>query len=183
MAKLQVENGAQILDINMDEGMLDGMICMGKFVNLISSEPDIAKVSLICSHCCTCMFIPLPVAIAPSFILVILVLFLSALSYSPPPPPPTHLLLLHFIYIILFPCCSCCVSLCCCCCCSLCCSSPFSLIFLFLSLSCSFSPPPSSDIVPVCFVSSTPCFSFSRTCSHPCPHPGLGPHLCSCFLF
>ena len=89
MAKLQVENGAQILDINMDEGMLDGMICMGKFVNLISSEPDIAKVSLICSHCCTCMFIPLPVALAPSFILVILVLFLSALSYSPPTPPHT----------------------------------------------------------------------------------------------
>lgn len=44
VAKLQVENGAQILDINMDEGMLDGVACMSKFVNLISSEPEIAKV-------------------------------------------------------------------------------------------------------------------------------------------
>lgn len=44
VAKLQVENGAQILDINMDEGMLDGVACMAKFVNLISSEPEIAKV-------------------------------------------------------------------------------------------------------------------------------------------
>ncbi|XP_071078778.1 methionine synthase-like isoform X1 [Haliotis cracherodii] len=46
VAKLQVENGAQILDINMDEGMLDGVAAMKKFVNLISSEPDIAKVPL-----------------------------------------------------------------------------------------------------------------------------------------
>ena len=45
MAKLQVENGAQILDINMDEGMLDSVAAMAKFINLISSEPDIAKVS------------------------------------------------------------------------------------------------------------------------------------------
>ena len=44
MAKLQVENGAQVLDINMDEGMLDGVSSMAKFVNLISSEPEIAKV-------------------------------------------------------------------------------------------------------------------------------------------
>jgi len=46
IAKLQVENGAQILDINMDEGMLDGVAAMAKFCNLISSEPDIAKVPL-----------------------------------------------------------------------------------------------------------------------------------------
>lgn len=39
-----MENGAQILDINMDEGMLDGEKAMTKFLNLISSEPDIAKV-------------------------------------------------------------------------------------------------------------------------------------------
>lgn len=45
VAKLQVENGAQVLDINMDEGMLDGVSSMSKFVNLISSEPEIAKVS------------------------------------------------------------------------------------------------------------------------------------------
>ena len=39
-----MESGAQILDINMDEGMLDGKLAMTKFVNLIMSEPDIAKV-------------------------------------------------------------------------------------------------------------------------------------------
>ena len=46
VAKEQVENGAQILDINMDEGMLDGVAAMTRFCNLISSEPDIAKVPL-----------------------------------------------------------------------------------------------------------------------------------------
>ncbi|XP_073247653.1 methionine synthase-like isoform X1 [Porites lutea] len=46
VAKLQVENGAQVLDINMDEGMLDGISSMGKFVNLIAAEPEIAKVPL-----------------------------------------------------------------------------------------------------------------------------------------
>ena len=46
MAKIQVENGAQVLDINMDEGMLDGPAAMTKFCNLIASEPDIAKVPL-----------------------------------------------------------------------------------------------------------------------------------------
>jgi len=49
VAKLQVENGAQVLDINMDEGMLDGPAAMTKFLNLISSEPDIAKVKTIFS--------------------------------------------------------------------------------------------------------------------------------------
>ena len=44
IAKAQVESGAQVLDINMDEGMLDGVKAMQKFVNLISSEPDICKV-------------------------------------------------------------------------------------------------------------------------------------------
>lgn len=44
VAKEQVENGAQILDINMDEGMLDSKAAMTKFCNLIASEPDIAKV-------------------------------------------------------------------------------------------------------------------------------------------
>uniref|UniRef100_A0A8C5X7V1 Methionine synthase n=1 Tax=Malurus cyaneus samueli TaxID=2593467 RepID=A0A8C5X7V1_9PASS len=46
VAKLQVEMGAQILDINMDDGMLDGSTAMTRFCNLISSEPDIAKVPL-----------------------------------------------------------------------------------------------------------------------------------------
>jgi len=46
VARTQVENGAQVLDINMDEGLLDGVSAMTKFVNLITSEPDIAKVPL-----------------------------------------------------------------------------------------------------------------------------------------
>ncbi len=44
IARQQVENGAQIIDVNMDEGMLDSEKAMTHFLNLISSEPDIAKV-------------------------------------------------------------------------------------------------------------------------------------------
>ncbi|MFQ6370683.1 methionine synthase [Shewanella sp. YIC-542] len=44
VAREQVESGAQIIDINMDEGMLDGVEIMQKFLNLIASEPDISKV-------------------------------------------------------------------------------------------------------------------------------------------
>ncbi len=44
IARQQVENGAQIIDINMDEGMLDGVKAMQTFINLIASEPDIARV-------------------------------------------------------------------------------------------------------------------------------------------
>ena len=44
VAKLQVESGAQVLDINMDEGLLDGPSAMSKFLRLIASEPDVAKV-------------------------------------------------------------------------------------------------------------------------------------------
>ncbi len=44
VARQQVENGAQVIDINMDEGMLDGMGAMTRFLNLIAAEPDIAKV-------------------------------------------------------------------------------------------------------------------------------------------
>jgi len=40
----QVENGAQIIDVNMDEAMLDGKVAMRTFLNLIASEPDISKV-------------------------------------------------------------------------------------------------------------------------------------------
>ena len=72
IAKEQVENGAQVLDIvsvlsficdcclkkkllkhqilisqNMDEGMLDGVAAMTRFLNLISSEPDISKVKIL----------------------------------------------------------------------------------------------------------------------------------------
>jgi len=46
VARNQVEGGAQILDVNMDEGMLDGVFAMTKFLNLIASEPDIARIPL-----------------------------------------------------------------------------------------------------------------------------------------
>ncbi|MDN3699380.1 methionine synthase [Vibrionales bacterium C3R12] len=44
VAQEQVENGAQIIDINMDEGMLDAEACMVRFLNLCASEPEISKV-------------------------------------------------------------------------------------------------------------------------------------------
>ncbi|KCZ94471.1 methionine synthase [Hyphomonas johnsonii] len=44
VARNQVENGAQIIDVNMDEGMLDGVEAMRTFLNLIAAEPDIARV-------------------------------------------------------------------------------------------------------------------------------------------
>ena len=46
VARSQVENGAQILDVNMDEGLLDSEKAMVTFLNLIASEPDIARVPL-----------------------------------------------------------------------------------------------------------------------------------------
>ncbi|MBQ0786721.1 MAG: methionine synthase, partial [Oceanihabitans sp.] len=46
VARDQVEGGAQIIDVNMDEGMLDGKYAMVKFLNLIASEPDISRVPL-----------------------------------------------------------------------------------------------------------------------------------------
>ena len=46
VARDQVEGGAQIIDINMDEGMLDGVFAMTKFLNLIAAEPDIARVPI-----------------------------------------------------------------------------------------------------------------------------------------
>jgi 5-methyltetrahydrofolate--homocysteine methyltransferase len=44
VARQQVESGAQVLDVNMDEGMLDGVAAMRTFLRLIASEPDIARV-------------------------------------------------------------------------------------------------------------------------------------------
>ena len=44
ICRQQVENGAQIIDVNMDEAMLDGVVAMRTFLNLIASEPDISKV-------------------------------------------------------------------------------------------------------------------------------------------
>lgn len=46
VARDQVEGGAQVLDINMDEGMLDSEVVMTKFINLLEAEPDIAKLPI-----------------------------------------------------------------------------------------------------------------------------------------
>ncbi|MDR5171887.1 methionine synthase [Methylobacillus flagellatus] len=46
VARQQVENGAQVIDINMDEGMLDAIHAMTHFLNLVASEPDIARVPI-----------------------------------------------------------------------------------------------------------------------------------------
>jgi len=46
IARHQVENGAQVIDINMDEGMLDSLNAMQHFLNLIASEPDIARIPI-----------------------------------------------------------------------------------------------------------------------------------------
>ncbi|MCX7194656.1 MAG: methionine synthase, partial [Proteobacteria bacterium] len=46
VARQQVENGAQVIDINMDEAMLDSQLAMTKYLNLIASEPDISRVPL-----------------------------------------------------------------------------------------------------------------------------------------
>ena len=46
VARQQVEGGAQIVDVNMDEGMLDSRAAMEKFLRLVASEPDICKVPI-----------------------------------------------------------------------------------------------------------------------------------------
>jgi 5-methyltetrahydrofolate--homocysteine methyltransferase len=46
IARQQVESGANIIDVNFDEGLLDGEACMTKFLNLIGSEPDISRVPI-----------------------------------------------------------------------------------------------------------------------------------------
>ncbi len=46
VARQQVENGAQILDVNMDDAMLDGISAMTTFMNLVQSEPDIARIPI-----------------------------------------------------------------------------------------------------------------------------------------
>jgi 5-methyltetrahydrofolate--homocysteine methyltransferase len=46
VARQQVENGAQVIDINMDEGMLDAVKAMTHFLNMVASEPDIARVPI-----------------------------------------------------------------------------------------------------------------------------------------
>ncbi len=51
-----MEKGAQVIDINVDDGMLDGVVAMQKFVNFIASDPDIAKVLLITYWHCQVIF-------------------------------------------------------------------------------------------------------------------------------
>lgn len=46
VARQQVENGAQVLDVNMDDALLDGVQAMTTFINLLQSEPDIAKIPI-----------------------------------------------------------------------------------------------------------------------------------------
>src|SRR5206468_728717 len=44
VARQQVEAGAQVIDVNMDEGLLDSVAAMRTFLNLVAAEPDIARV-------------------------------------------------------------------------------------------------------------------------------------------
>ena len=44
VARQQVEDGAQVIDVNMDDGLLDGVACMRHFLDLVATEPDIARV-------------------------------------------------------------------------------------------------------------------------------------------
>jgi 5-methyltetrahydrofolate--homocysteine methyltransferase len=46
IARAQIESGANVIDVNFDEGMLDSVACMRRFLNLIATEPDIAKVPI-----------------------------------------------------------------------------------------------------------------------------------------
>jgi len=46
VARQQVENGAQIIDINMDDGLIDGAAAMTRFLQLLAGEPDISRVPI-----------------------------------------------------------------------------------------------------------------------------------------
>lgn len=52
VARKQVEDGAQIIDINVDDGMIDGIAAMTKFLRIAVTEPEVAKV---CPRTCMCM--------------------------------------------------------------------------------------------------------------------------------
>ena len=57
VARQQVENGAQVIDVNMDEGLLDAVHAMTTFLKLIAAEPDISRVpvmSMTCAPTSTC---------------------------------------------------------------------------------------------------------------------------------
>jgi 5-methyltetrahydrofolate--homocysteine methyltransferase len=47
VARQQVESGAQVLDVNMDDALLDGQLAMQTFLNLLQAEPDIARIPII----------------------------------------------------------------------------------------------------------------------------------------
>lgn len=83
IAKLQVENGAQILDINMDEGLLDGKATMARFLNYIASEPDISKVD------CNEKYASLSMNCFIAVFHCVTVCDLDASNYSLPLPPGT----------------------------------------------------------------------------------------------
>ena len=51
VARQQVEAGAQVIDVNMDEGMIDGVAAMDRFLKLIATEPDICRVPLMIDSC------------------------------------------------------------------------------------------------------------------------------------
>ena len=46
VARQQVESGAQVLDVNMDDALLDGVLAMTTFINLLQAEPDIARIPI-----------------------------------------------------------------------------------------------------------------------------------------
>ena len=46
VARQQVENGAQIIDVNMDDGLIDGVAAMTRFLQLLAGEPDISRVPI-----------------------------------------------------------------------------------------------------------------------------------------
>eukprot|EP00058_Branchiostoma_floridae_P018971 XP_002604460.1 hypothetical protein BRAFLDRAFT_122283 [Branchiostoma floridae] len=91
VAKLQVEMGAQVLDINMDEGMLDGKAAMARFLNLIATEPEICKVPL-CTDSSNFSVIEAGLKCAQGKCIVNsirpLFLYIYSLLFSPPPQVP-----------------------------------------------------------------------------------------------
>jgi 5-methyltetrahydrofolate--homocysteine methyltransferase len=54
VARQQVENGAQVIDVNMDDALLEGVQAMTTFLNLVQAEPDIAKIPIMI--CCNNFF-------------------------------------------------------------------------------------------------------------------------------
>ena len=51
VARQQVESGAQIIDVNMDDGLIDGAAAMTRFLQLMAGEPDISRVPVMIDSC------------------------------------------------------------------------------------------------------------------------------------